>query len=1268
MANGKPPDDSEEFVLRSGPRSGLKREFAFALKVHSEVSGSLGRTRSRKIQSPSSSSSNGVSADGSSKKIKISGADEGEESKKSGKRIRVSGVDDVNDEESKTNGMIQSPSSFNEVSVDLSDNRTKTYENSSGDDAMGEESKRESEKRETLMKEEVYRTETFMEVEDTKIDLEEIPIEKEGSVAETCIEVEDKKSVIEEIPDMNENSGTETDMVVEDSNVEKVVDGDAEKTMLDDAKKAVGVEPLKALKASAPITFSRRFTRSVAEKNVDGKEGKMVNGNVLKTTPASPPPRRITRLNTEKVVDGEAEKMVGDEAGKIVDDNGERMVDDNVEKMVDGSVDMVVDVDMKNMVDGRADMVVDVDMKNIVDGKASKTPLSPTTARRLTWSVAEKIVDCDAEKMVESDGDKRVDENAVKMLDNHGDKKVDETVEKMLDNDGDKRVDDNAEKTVDSNASKTPLLPTPARRFTRSIAEKMVDGDAEKMVESNGDKMAEINGDKKMDDNAGKVLDGNALKTSPPHYTSARRITRSLLKSNTDSLISTASEMDGVCAVSGPNIKPRKNEAVVESDAKTADEVSPLGGSSKKLELKMSKKIALTKMPSNIRDLLRTGLLEGFPVKYVFRSKKAVLKGIIKGDGILCSCSSCNGSKVVLPFEFEKHADSLNKHPSMYIHFENGKTFRDVLNECKRAPLDMLESTLKSALGLSSVKELATFQNRKESIQSRVEESELVCNKCPESGQSRESSVSGTDESPASSAVSARLSKLRLKTKSTGSASKKLSSQKLTSGSTSKQLSSQKKNSHGRLTKKDLRLHKLVFMDDVLPEGTEVAYYARGQRLLEGYVKGSSIFCSCCSSEVSPSQFEAHAGWASRRKPYLHIYTSNGVSLHELSVSLSKGRKFSANDNDDLCTICADGGGLVLCDGCPRAFHKDCAGLSSVPRGDWYCKYCQTLFEKEKAVAYNENAKAAGRVPGVDPIEQITKRCIRIVKTSEADLTVCVLCRSHDFSKAVFGPRTVMLCDQCEKEYHVGCLKDHQMADLEELPEGKWFCCSDCKKINTALEKLVLRGSEALPKSLSDVIRRKHSEKSSSDSADLDVRWRLLKGKNESSDSKLLLSKAVAIFHDCFDPIVDSATSRDLIPCVVYGRNMRDQEFTGMYCAVLTVNSSVVSAGILRIFGQELAELPLVATSSENQGKGYFQSLFSCIERLLGFLNVKNLLLPAADEAESIWTKKFGFKKISQDELSKLTMDSRLMTFQGTSILHKLVPKCRIVGRPARAS
>jgi hypothetical protein len=44
-------------------------------------------------------------------------------------------------------------------------------------------------------------------------------------------------------------------------------------------------------------------------------------------------------------------------------------------------------------------------------------------------------------------------------------------------------------------------------------------------------------------------------------------------------------------------------------------------------------------------------------------------------------------------------------------------------------------------------------------------------------------------------------------------------------------------------------------------------------------------------------------------------------------------------------------------------------------------------------VEHNENAVAAGRVSGVDPIEDITMRCIRIVKNIEADISGCVLCR-----------------------------------------------------------------------------------------------------------------------------------------------------------------------------------------------------------------------------------------------------------------------------------
>ncbi|KAF3659648.1 putative UDP-glycosyltransferase 73C4-like [Capsicum annuum] len=554
-----------------------------------------------------------------------------------------------------------------------------------------------------------------------------------------------------------------------------------------------------------------------------------------------------------------------------------------------------------------------------------------------------------------------------------------------------------------------------------------------------------------------------------------------------------------------------------------------------------------------------------------------------------------------------------------------------------------------------------------------------------------------------------------------------------------------------KMTKRDQKMHKLVFEEGGLPEGTEVAYYSRGKKLLVGYKKGSGIFCSCCNTEVSPSQFEAHAGWASRKKPYGYIYTSNGVSLHEFAISLLKGRKSSLKDSDDLCIICADGGKLVLCDGCPRAFHKEqimgnritgaqdladprmshayggtsqgfggtsrstlrsswemalifdsgriygwgpralrdefptlpcsrrnttnnaevdyasseCASLSTIPRGKWYCKYCESMLQREKFAEHNANALAAGRVSGVDSIEQITNRCIRSVKNAEeAEFIACVLCRAYDFSKSGFGPRTVILCDQCEKEYHVGCLKKSKISDLKELPKGKWFCSTNCKRIYSALQNLLNSGEERLPDSCLDATRVKEKEKSLVAGGEFDVRWRLLSGRVSSRETRRLLAEAVSIFHDGFDPIVDSVTGRDFIPSMVYGRNIRGQDFGGMYCAILTVNSTVVSAGILRIFGQDMAELPLVATRVGSKGKGYFQVLFSCIEKLLAFLGVRRFVLPAAVEAMSIWTKKFGFVELTPDQIANYRKTCwQMISFKGTSMLEKMVPKCRIIQR-----
>lgn len=43
----------------------------------------------------------------------------------------------------------------------------------------------------------------------------------------------------------------------------------------------------------------------------------------------------------------------------------------------------------------------------------------------------------------------------------------------------------------------------------------------------------------------------------------------------------------------------------------------------------------------------------------------------------------------------------------------------------------------------------------------------------------------------------------------------------------------------------------------------------------------------------------------------------------------------SSESTDDGCATCGGHGELIICDGCSRAFHLECANLASVPPGEW---------------------------------------------------------------------------------------------------------------------------------------------------------------------------------------------------------------------------------------------------------------------------------------------------------------------------------------------
>ncbi|KAK8546342.1 hypothetical protein V6N13_067566 [Hibiscus sabdariffa] len=121
--------------------------------------------------------------------------------------------------------------------------------------------------------------------------------------------------------------------------------------------------------------------------------------------------------------------------------------------------------------------------------------------------------------------------------------------------------------------------------------------------------------------------------------------------------------------------------------------------SRKKDEPKTSKKATSNSFPSNVRSLLSTGMLDGVPVKYIAWSQEKELRGVIKSSGYQCGCQTCNFSKVINAYEFERHAGCKTKHPNNHIYFENGKTIYGTVQELRSTPQNMLFDVIQTITG-----------------------------------------------------------------------------------------------------------------------------------------------------------------------------------------------------------------------------------------------------------------------------------------------------------------------------------------------------------------------------------------------------------------------------------------------------------------------------------------------------------------------------------------------------------------------------------------
>lgn len=125
-------------------------------------------------------------------------------------------------------------------------------------------------------------------------------------------------------------------------------------------------------------------------------------------------------------------------------------------------------------------------------------------------------------------------------------------------------------------------------------------------------------------------------------------------------------------------------------------------------------------------------------------------------------------------------------------------------------------------------------------------------------------------------------------------------------------------------------------------------------------------------------------------------------AARKAAAAAKKKKKKGDEPEQDYCEVCQQGGDLLMCDTCPRAYHMVCVDSEMIeaPQGEWSCPHCETNGVQQKEIEEKRD-----------------------------NMEFCRACNEGGY---------LLLCDACPSSYHAYCT-DPPLKDLPSDSEH-WHC------------------------------------------------------------------------------------------------------------------------------------------------------------------------------------------------------------------------------------